>query len=79
MSRKRRVRRTDPSETRPDPARTRHARMQRRARAEFRAASARFQSGRVDAFNAVEVVDEDVIGPLAIPTRIRRGSRPHGT
>ena len=78
MSMKRRVRRTDPSETRPDPAKTRHARKQRRAHAEFRAAAARFQSGRVDVFDAVEVVDEDVIGPLAIPTRVRRGSRPPG-
>lgn len=78
MSRKRRVRRTDPSETRPDPAKTGHARKQRRQRAEFRAASARFQSGRVGVLDAVEVVDDDVIGPLAIPTRIRRGSRPLG-
>lgn len=72
------MRRTDPSETQPDPAKTRQARMQRRARAEFRAASARFQSGRVDVLDAIEVVDDDVIGPLAIPTRIRRGSRPPG-
>jgi len=59
---------------RPTPRSSRIEKEHRRARVEFRNASKRFQSGRVNAFEAMEVI-EDVVDPLSPMVRIERGAR----
>lgn len=71
---KRNASRRNTPDKKPTPRSPRIEKEHRRARVEFRNASRRFQSGRINAFEAMEVI-EDVADPLSPVVRIERGAR----